>query len=393
MDDPWLRDKGTSPVSLTWPGYQPTPDPDAELVAAVRDVFAVSSVRRIRSENARRLGGLFAGPTNALEIRGRFIVPSGRAYDVVSPRFRDLGCITLFRRAGADQLIYAVPGEAPADRTRPWLALALFVATALSVLYIGGVNESGSFTEINLLAGLPYAVSLLAIIVAHESGHYLMARRKGVPSSLPFLIPMPIPPIGTMGAVMQMKAPPKNRSALLAVGAAGPIAGLILAIPILVLGLSLSTVQATPAVYIQEGNSLLYAALKFIVKGQLLPSNGLDVMLHPVAWAGWTGLLITSLNLIPAGQLDGGHMAYVLLGRRARYLTMPIIVILVALGLTLWQGWLLWAFLVFFFGQVHATPLDDVTPISPRERAVALLLLVVFVLVFMPVPIGLVGAQ
>ena len=153
----------------------------------------------------------------------------------------------------------------------------------------------------------------------------------------------------------------------------------------------LSPVQPSPPVYMQEGNSLLYAALKYLTKGQWLPGNGFDVMLHPVAWAGWTGLLITSLNLIPAGQLDGGHMAFVLLGRRARVLTWPIIAGLVALGITQWQGWLLWAGLVFLFGQVHATPLDDVTPIRPRERAVALLLLMVFVLIFMPNPLSFVG--
>ena len=284
-----------------------------------------------------------------------------------------------------------MPGDLPSEKTRVWLAVALFAATVLSVLYVGAVNESGSFTEFSLLAGVPYAVSLLAILIAHEGGHYVMARRKGVPSSLPFLIPLPVPPIGTMGAVMQMKAPPRNRSALLAVGAAGPIAGLLVAIPVLILGLMLSPVQASPPVYMQEGNSLLYAALKYLTKGQWLPGNGLDVMLHPVAWAGWTGLLITSMNLIPAGQLDGGHMAFVLLGRRARVLTWPIIAGLVALGVTQWQGWLLWAGLVFLFGQVHATPLDDVTPIKPRERAVAALLLIVFVLVFMPNPLSLVG--
>ncbi|HEX8959562.1 MAG TPA: site-2 protease family protein, partial [Solirubrobacterales bacterium] len=159
----------------------------------------------------------------------------------MAPRFQALGHLTLFRRAGADQLIYAVPGTLPPDTTRVWLAAALFAATVLSVLFVGALSASGSdltsLADVNWLSGVPYAVSLLAIVVAHEGGHYLMARRRGVPTSLPFLIPLPLPPIGTMGAVMQMKAPPKNRSALLAVGAAGPIGGLIIAIPVLVVGL------------------------------------------------------------------------------------------------------------------------------------------------------------
>lgn len=408
MDDPWLRKKGSSPVSLTWPGMSPPTDPDAELVSAVRDVFAVRSVRRTSpsdgrpaaglfarragQDEARPLGGFFSRQTPALEIRGQFLVDSREAYERVAPRFRDLGHVTLFRQSGDDKVIYAVPGELPSNRTRVWLAVLLFIATALSVLYVGAVNGSGATGQLDILAAVPYAVSLLAILGAHEAGHYLMARVKGVPSSLPFFIPMPLPEslIGTMGAVMQMKAPPKNKGALLAVGAAGPIAGLLVAIPVLIIGLSMSPVQLSQGSFIQEGNSLLYAALKYLVKGQFLPSGGFDVMLNPVAWAGWTGLLITSLNLIPAGQLDGGHMAYVLLGRRARYLTWPIIAVLVTLGLTLWLGWLLWAAMVFFFGQIHATPLDDVTPITRGERAIAAFALIVFVLVFMPAPLSIV---
>ena len=393
MDDPWLRERGSSPISLTWRQAPPLTDPDTQLVSAVRDVFAVSAVRRIKPGDGQRLGGFFTRPTEALELRGRFLIPSGEAYDLVAPRFRALGHLALFRQAGEEQLIYAVPGELPSDKTRVWLAAVLFAATVLSVLYVGATMESGDLTSFNLLSGVPYAASLLGILIAHEGGHYVMARRKGVPSSLPFLIPMPVTSIGTMGAVMQMKAPPKNRSALLAVGAAGPIAGLVVAIPVLILGLMLSPVQATPhGAYIQEGNSILYAVLKYLVKGEWLPGNGLDVMLNPVGWAGWVGLLITSVNLIPAGQLDGGHMAFVLLGRRARYLTLPIVIGLIALGvLTQWWGWLLWAGMVYLFGQVHATPLDDVTPLKPGEKAVAILLLVVFVLIFMPVPLMIYG--
>ena len=137
---------------------------------------------------------------------------------------------------------------------------------------------------------------------------------------------------------------------------------------------------------------MLYAALKFVSFGRLLPSHGEDVFLHPVALAGWAGLLVTFLNLMPAGQLDGGHVAYALLGPKARYLTWAIIA--VALGLAiLWPGWLLWAVLVFVLARVSVPPLDDVTPLTPTEIVIAILLLATFVLTFSPIPLRIVVVQ
>jgi membrane-associated protease RseP (regulator of RpoE activity) len=340
-----------------------------------------------RVEPGRQRLGFFSRPAPGLELRGRLLVPSEQAYGLVSARFRELGHVALFRRSGPDDVIVAVPGELPAGRSRVALALALFVATFASVLVTGALNSSGPDGGFNLLAGWPFAVSLLAILGAHEMGHYLMARRLGVPSSPPFFIPLPLSLFGTMGAVMQMKAPPRDRRALLAVAVAGPLAGLAVAVPVLLLGLRLSEVMPIPSggPTIQEGNSLLYAGLKYLLFGRFLPSGGVDVFLHPVAWAGWAGLLVTGLNLMPAGQLDGGHVAYVLLGGRARYLTWLVIATLIGLSF-LWTGWLLWAALVFIFGQTHAVPLDDITPIRWQDRAVAILAVVVFVLVFMPRP-------
>jgi membrane-associated protease RseP (regulator of RpoE activity) len=135
-----------------------------------------------------------------------------------------------------------------------------------------------------------------------------------------------------------------------------------------------------------EGNSILYALIKVLLFGRFLPSGGWDVFLHPVAFAGWAGLLVTGLNLIPAGQLDGGHIVAAALGDRARTLTMALTGALALMGL-LWQGWFLWALLVFFFGRRRAVPLDDVTPLKPWEKGLAAAMMVLFVLVFTPIPL------
>ena len=232
-------------------------------------------------------------------------------------------------------------------------------------------------------------VSLMAILGAHELGHYFAARHHGVPVSLPYFIPFPIPPIGTMGAFIRLKAPVKNKRALFDVGAAGPLAGLLFAVPILFIGLAMSPVEALPAGgYTLEGNSIFYALAKLAVKGQFLPNGSEDVLLSQVAWAGWVGLLVTGLNLIPGGQLDGGHIAYVLFGKRAKLFFWPVIIGLVALViLTGTFMWGLWAALLFFLGRAHAEPLDDVTPVDNRRRWLAAFTLILFVFVFVPIPL------
>lgn len=261
-----------------------------------------------------------------------------------------------------------------------------------------------------------FTASLMAILLAHEFGHYLVARHHNTAATLPYFIPFPFSPFGTVGAVIVQKEAHKNKRVLLDIGIAGPLAGFIVAIPILLLGLSISEVDTLPRTLQPgtglslEGSSLIYLMLKYAVFGEWLPQpasygsvapllywlryfftglpvplGGIDVMLHPVAWAGWAGLLVTALNLIPAGQLDGGHIIHGLLGNRAPVLRPVILVALVALGLV-WSGWWLWALLIFFLGRAYAEPLDQITPLDDRRKALAVLGLLLFVLVFTPVP-------
>jgi membrane-associated protease RseP (regulator of RpoE activity) len=273
-----------------------------------------------------------------------------------------------------------------------------------------------------LKEGWPFAVSMLGILAAHEFGHYFVGRLHGVNVTLPYFLPLPFPisPFGTMGAFINMKSVPKNRRQLLDIGLAGPVAGMIVAIPVLLIGLSLSKLSMLPAgpaanglpQLQMEGNSILYLLAKYTIFGQLLPApadyhtlspllywvryfftsrplpyGALDVSMHPVAWAGWGGMLITALNLIPAGQLDGGHMIYVLLGRRnSQRLFYFILAAMLLLGLV-WKGWWLWAFLIFLLGRIYAEPLDQITKLDNRRKILAIGALILFILVFTPVPL------
>ena len=332
--------------------------------------------------------------SGAVRLEGRFLTDTAQAYEKIAPRLRTMGYTTHFRQEGERQIILAIPGALPVSQPRPLLAAILFLLTLLTVLYTGALMEAESMETLNLLVGWPFAASLLSILLAHEFGHYIVARRLGAAVSLPYFIPFPtippyiVSPFGTMGAFINMRTPPTNRRTLLAIAAAGPLAGLALAVPILVIGLSLSEVIRLPSgvFYQQEGNSLLDLAIKYLMFGQVLPSNGFDVSIHLVAYAGWAGLLVTALNLIPAGQLDGGHAIYALLGERAKYVTWAVIAALALLGI-LWQGWWLWAFLVAFLGQVRATPFDTITSLDRPRQILAASLVVIFILIFTPMPL------
>jgi membrane-associated protease RseP (regulator of RpoE activity) len=364
----------------------------------------------------------------AIRFRGELILESAEAFDWLEPIFAEEGMTLLFRTEGEDHVIMATRGVIQPKPSNPMVNLVLFILTLLSVLMAGVLYSPEGVASIEahgLMAGLlralpvgvPFAASLMSILVAHEFGHYLAARYHKNPVTLPYFFPFPGSYFGTMGAFIRLKAPPKNRRVLLDIGLAGPLAGLAVAIPVLLYGLSVSEISPLPGSrlgfsnIVLEGNSILYLASKYLITGEWLPApasygglspwlywlryfflglpapiGGRDVMLDPIAWAGWAGLLVTALNLIPAGQLDGGHVIYVLLGRNAKRLLPVIILALVGLGLV-WQGWFIWAALIFFLGRRHAQPLDEITPLGDRRRWLAILGLVVFVLVFIPVPL------
>jgi hypothetical protein len=343
---------------------------------------------------------------------GRLLLDSEKAYDQLDRQFTTIDHIPLFREENGKHVIIALEGRInPAPRAW-WPNLLLFVATLFCVLFVGltlalqempDVQEASAIAGdlgsllTNLWRGIPYALSILVILGAHELGHYFAARRHNLAVTLPYFIPVPpltllgIPfasPFGTMGAFIQLRQPMRNRKMLFDVGAAGPLAGLLFAVPILFIGLAGARVGPVTPGGIYEGDSVLYAFAKIVTFGEFLPSNGVDVYINSnqLAWAGWTGLLVSALNLIPIGQLDGGHILYALIGERARWLYYPLLAIMIALVFVT-DVWLLWVILLLLFGRVYATPLDMITPLDQRRRVVGVAAMIIFFLIFVPTPL------
>jgi len=362
-----------------------------------------------------------------VRYRGRlYSEDSAAAYDKLSEELKSLDVTPLFRNDGHQHAVEIVRGISTARPSRTWVNLVLFIVTLFSVFLTGFLysfegplpSDPLQLAAAFFKSGWPFALSLLAILGTHEFGHYLVGRHHGLNVTLPYFIPLPFSFFGTMGAFINMKSIPKNRRVLLDVGLAGPLAGLVVAIPVLLLGLHLSSLGNIPSTVVSapsmqlEGNSIIYLLSKYIIFGKALPQpinyggvspliywlryfftghplplGGLDVMLHPVAWAGWAGLLVTGLNLLPVGQLDGGHVINVLFGVKwARRLYPVILVILVGLGF-FWAGWWLWAFLLFFLGRFSAEPLDQITPLDGKRKLLGYLAIIAFILTFIPVPL------
>ncbi|MFV9502988.1 MAG: site-2 protease family protein [Oscillochloridaceae bacterium umkhey_bin13] len=358
------------------------------LRAAVAEVMLIDDIELTRQ-----------GQLEIPRFIGRLRLDPEAAYAQVGPRLRQLGYTGLLQQADDRAALLILPALPPAPPSRLWLALLLFALTVASTIFVGGqdLNWETGAPFFNLGSGLAFSVSLLGILLAHELGHYFAARRLGVAVSYPFFIPMPLFLLGTMGAFISIKEPVPNRRALLAIGIAGPLAGLVVAIPVLLIGLWLSPVKNIEEVrailpdvgFFTEGNSLLYAGLKMLVFGRFLPAGGDDVFMHPVALAGWAGLLVTGLNLLPAGQLDGGHIFFALFGpKAAQVMSMVVAVVLLGLGF-LWNGWFLWAVIVAMLGQNRSPLLNELTPLTGHWRTLAVVGLIVFALVFTPVPITL----
>ncbi len=296
-----------------------------------------------------------------------------------------------------------IPSPPLRYRPRWWLHAVLFLLTALTTTFFGALFAGWLPEELaeaglrELVAapafwieGVKFSLPLLAILLAHEMGHYLTARRHGLAVTPPFFIPAPFG-IGTLGAVIRIKEPIRDKAQLLDIGAAGPLAGFAVTVPLLIVGIALSRPTEIP---LRTGVIVFQEPLAFLLaKAALLPrlGAGQDLLLHPTGFAAWFGLLVTALNMLPFAQLDGGHVAYALFGRRHRRAVWPLWTILFLLGFR-WMGWWLWAVIALVMGVRHPPMWDEDLPLDPRRRRIGWLALAVFALSFMPQPVTVVAA-
>jgi membrane-associated protease RseP (regulator of RpoE activity) len=269
----------------------------------------------------------------------------------------------------------------------PLLHIVLFILTLFSTLTVGAIQSGVNVLEDpgEVYKGIPFAVTLMVILLSHELSHYFTSKRHGVKATLPYFIPAPTI-IGTFGAFIKMKSPIVTRQSLIDIGASGPIAGFIISVIAVVIGLSMSDVVTVTrtAGSLNLGDSILFSFLSRVILGAT--AHGQDVVLDPVAFAGWIGLFVTSINLIPVGQLDGGHIAYALLGERQVQLSVVLIVVMAGLGFFLWEGWAVWAIFLVILGFRHPPVLYWEAPLDNKRKFIGWSSLVIFILTFIPVP-------
>jgi Zn-dependent protease len=296
-----------------------------------------------------------------------------------------------------DPMARVEPALAP-TRPRWWLHVALFVATAVTTTLVGlemalgrqAAGDAPSGPGLGFwLDGLSYSLSILAILMAHEMGHYVTARRRGIDASPPYFLPM-ISAFGTFGAFIRMRVERQVPSDhLMRVAAYGPLAGFAVALPVLLVGMSWSDVRPAPDGIETEGivlgSSVLMFAAEALFHADRAP--GMEVWLHPMAFAGWAGLFVTALNLLPIGQLDGGHIAYCLFGERFNRVMPALFWVLLAMTFFVFSGWLMLCLLLLLIGFRHPPMCHDL-PVRGRARWIGWGTLALFVLCFTPIPFG-----
>jgi membrane-associated protease RseP (regulator of RpoE activity) len=278
----------------------------------------------------------------------------------------------------------------PRKERSPQFHIFLFLATIVTTIGVGGSGIGGLAFEppFHLMNGIAFSATLLVILGVHELGHYFISRGWGMRVSLPFFIPVPFG-LGTFGAFIRLRSPIHNRRVLFDVGASGPLAGFVVTVPAIVIGLMNSEVLPLREVSggLALGSSLLFSFLARVILG--VSPDDYTIILHPIALGGWLGLFVTVINLLPIGQLDGGHIIYALFGRRQRTFALATLAILIPLGYFYWAGWFLWAGLAVVFGFRHPPLLDDSVRLDFKRKVLGWICLAVFVVSFTPAPFRL----
>jgi membrane-associated protease RseP (regulator of RpoE activity) len=330
---------------------------------------------------------------------GMLLRESKEAFETIKDRLRPLGLVP-FLKSNGEEVELKIASLRETARSRPVINIVLLLVTILTTTIAGSILAQGNLPRSlsDLLIGIPFSFTLLLILGSHELGHYFACKRLGIAATLPFFIPVPPPFIlGTFGAVIRIKSPIEDKRGLIEVGAAGPLIGFIIAIPVTIIGLRMSTLVPATDVAGQAGIFALGESLLFSLFTKAfvqIPQGDYTLLLHPVAFSGWVGLFVTALNLLPVSQLDGGHISYALFGRLHRRIGLGTIGILAMLGIIGvldprigWVGFLIWTiFIGLIIGVRHPPPLDDVTPLDMKHKIIGWTCIMVFVLTFVPVP-------
>ncbi len=272
-----------------------------------------------------------------------------------------------------------------------WTNIVLFCLTVVTTTIAGAFyvdqKTATSWTRF-FLNGWLFSVPLLSILIVHEMGHFLAGKRHKLDVTLPYFIPA-IPPLGTFGAFIKIRSPITNLPVLMRVGAFGPLFGACVAIPLLLIGLKYSTVlpKNTEINGLFYGSSILIEIACYLELG--IFAKDAVVIFHPIAMAAWFGLFVTSMNLLPMGQLDGGHVIYALFGPRgAKVISAVVFACLIFMGFAFWSGWFIFGLLIMFLGLNHPAPIDDYSPLDSAGKIIGWLAVILFILTFTPMPIG-----
>jgi Zn-dependent protease len=369
----------------------------AHLVGVLADAQTVwepsAHAPGLAGQLARRLGSSRA----LVAFRGHLVMEPGEGYRLLRQRFETLGYTPTLHREGEWEVVTALPAVFEQSQPRrPWINLLLFALTFLTTTIMGALLEQGEllverglvlFLEQpwRLLTGLPTALTIMGILGLHELAHYFTARSHKLDSSLPFFIPVPFG-FGTFGAIIRMRTPWENRNALFDVGVAGPIAGIVVALPLFFLGLLMADAMPPMEGGMPLGTPLLLGWMEdivYLVRG--IPAEH-ELYISAWAFAAWFGIVVSGFNLMPIGQLDGGHVAYALFGKYTKYLSAAVLVAIAAMAILLWGGWFAWLAFTFLSGWMHPPPLNMLEPLSKGRVALGIGVLILTALIFTPVP-------
>lgn len=348
----------------------------------------VESIRTVVAKHFSVYGVVVSPLALTFQVRA----PTGgidAPFDAVRQELVPKGYVPTVTREKGETLVH-VQRRPPARFARLQVNLLLLVLTILTTLFFGGAWNWAEYAHTPWLSlesigwgAVFFSVPLLTILGSHEMGHYVVSKRYHVQASLPFFLPS-VPPLGTFGAFISMRDPIPSRRALLDIGVSGPLVGFAIAIPVTLAGLALST--ASPSVPAATAGELIQPSLLFLLLSQFFPLPDTFAM-HPLAFAGWVGLFVTAINLLPAGQLDGGHVARALLGRRQFYVSWGAVLTLFSLSLfTRYPGWFIFGFLILMLGVRHPPPLNDLTGLDTTRKLLGIAAIGILVLTFVPVP-------